>query len=359
MTRHLAVLVTGVGGAGIGEQILKALRLSTLDLTIVGTDATSASKGLHEVDVPHVIPRADDPGYLDALLDVCRRHAVKAVFPGSEPELLTLCRHAGRVAQEGIYLAANPTSVVELCLDKAACTTWLLDRGFLCPRSVTVSKASDLALVDFFPAVLKPRSGAGGSSDVFIATDRGELHFYGTHLLGQRGGFIAQEYVGTPDAEFTVGVLCAPDGSLMNAIAIRRDLGNALSRRFVIENRSGRTELGPRLVISSGISQGEIGPFPEVVRECREMAVALGCTAAVNVQCRFVGGRPTIFEINPRFSGTTSLRAMAGYNEPEELLRCAVLGQAPRRDFAYRSGRIYRGLQEVADFGAHAGGANA
>jgi carbamoyl-phosphate synthase large subunit len=123
-----------------------------------------------------------------------------------------------------------------------------------------------------------------------------------------------------------------------------------------VTNRSGRAELGPTLIISSGISQGDIGPFPDVVRECRDMAVALGCTAAVNMQCRLVGGRPSIFEINPRFSGTTSLRAMAGYNEPEELLRCAVLGEPPRRDFPYRSGHIYRGLQEVADFGAGSDG---
>lgn len=359
MIGRIAVLVTGVGGAGIGEQILKALRLGALDLLIVGTDSTPASKGLHEVDVPQVIPRADDPRYVDALLEVCRRHGVKAVFPGSEPELLSLCRHAGRLADAGVYLAANPLAVVELCLDKAACTSWLTGHGFLCPRSVSVDALEELARIDFFPAVVKPRSGAGGSSDVFIAMDRGELEFYGAHLLGQRRGFIAQEYVGTPDAEYTVGVLCAPDGSLINAVAVRRDLGSALSRRTVVANRSGRPELGPRLVISSGISQGEIGPFPHVVRECREMAVALGCTAAVNMQCRFVDGRPAIFEINPRFSGTTSLRAMAGYNEPEELLRCAVLGEAPRRDFAFRSGRIYRGLHEVADFGPAGGGAPA
>lgn len=351
MTEHLTVLVTGVGGAGIGEQILKALRWSALNLTIVGTDVVSTSKGLLEVDVPQLLPRADDVGYVDALLAVCRRHAVSAVFPGSEPELSTLCRHADRLADAGVYLAANPARVVELCLDKAACTAWLLQRGFLCPRTVCVNTVSDFALVDFFPAVLKPTSGGGGSSDVFIANNPADLAFYGTHLLSQRGGFITQEYVGRPDAEFTVGVLSAPDGTVMNAIGIRRDLGSAMSRRLSIENRSGRADLGTRLVISSGISQGEIGPFPEVVEECRAIAEALGCTAAVNVQCRFVGGRPVIFEINPRFSGTTSLRALAGYNEPEELLRCAVLGHSPRREFAFRSGHIYRGLQEVADFG--------
>ena len=37
-----------------------------------------------------------------------------------------------------------------------------------------------------------------------------------------------------------------------------------------------------------------------------------------------------MFEINPRFSGTTSLRAMVGYNEPDVLIRHHVLGEADR-----------------------------
>ena len=54
-----------------------------------------------------------------------------------------------------------------------------------------------------------------------------------------------------------------------------------------------------------------------------------------------------VFEINPRFSGTTSLRAMAGYNEPDVLIRRHVLNEAIEPHFAYRSGVILRGLSET------------
>jgi len=55
----------------------------------------------------------------------------------------------------------------------------------------------------------------------------------------------------------------------------------------------------------------------------------------VNVQCRLVDGEVVVFEINPRFSGTTSLRAMVGYNEPDVLFRHHVLGEPIEPHFPY------------------------
>lgn len=44
----------------------------------------------------------------------------------------------------------------------------------------------------------------------------------------------------------------------------------------------------------------------------------------VNVQCRTVGGRPTVFEINPRFSGGMPLTIAAGADFPRMLLEPAL-----------------------------------
>ena len=67
----------------------------------------------------------------------------------------------------------------------------------------------------------------------------------------------------------------------------------------------------------------------------------------MNIQCRYVDGRVIVFEINPRFSGTTSLRAMVGYNEPDCLFREHVLRERVVRRFPYGSGVILRGLEET------------
>jgi carbamoyl-phosphate synthase large subunit len=155
-----------------------------------------------------------------------------------------------------------------------------------------------------------------------------------------------QEYVGTPFEEYTVGVLHDMDGNLINSIAVRRLLSGQLNIRTRVANRTGRADLGEALVISSGISQGYVARFPEVTVQCERIAAALGARGAINIQCRLVDGKVKVFEINPRFSGTTSLRAMMGYNEPDVLIRRHVLGESIGKHFAYEEGLVLRGLHE-------------
>jgi carbamoyl-phosphate synthase large subunit len=114
-----------------------------------------------------------------------------------------------------------------------------------------------------------------------------------------------------------------------------------------VKNRTGKRELGDVLALSSGISQGEIGSFPEVTAQCEAIALALGARGPLNIQCRLVDGAVNVFEINPRFSGTTSLRAMVGFNEPDLLIRRHVLQQTIRLPIEYQSGMIVRGLSEL------------
>ena len=68
---------------------------------------------------------------------------------------------------------------------------------------------------------------------------------------------------------------------------------------------------------------------------------------AINIQCRFVDGVVKVFEINPRFSGTTSLRAMAGYNEPDILIQKHLFNADIEKNFKYEEVNILRSLIET------------
>lgn len=346
-TLPVVVMVTGVGGGGHGEQILRALRLADTPYCIVGADMSPFSKGLRDVDFPYILPAATSPKYVDSVLAVCRRHGVRALFHGSEPELRVMSRERDRLEAEGLFLPINPAHVIESCMDKVRTMRTLEGMGFTCPRSVAVRSMEDLEAVDFFPAVLKPSVGGGGSANLFVAQDKEELFAFGRYLVRISSEVIVQEYVGTPESEYTVGVLLSMNSELINSIAVRRWIMSALSNRLKVPNRTARHELGPTLAISSGVSQGEVGTFPEVTATCERVAIALGCRGAVNIQCRLVGGVVHIFEINPRFSGTTSIRALMGYNEPDILIRLHVLGEKIEPRFKYRTGVVTRGLQEA------------
>lgn len=347
MTRLVTAMVTGVGGGGHGEQILKALRLADRSYRVVGSDITPYSSGLGAVDQPCLMPPASDRGYIATLLAVCAAEGVEVLFPGSQPELEALSANRDAFARAGIFLPINPAEVIETCLDKVRTMEALGAAGFAVAAYRRVRSLDDAAGFEHLPAILKPSVGGGGSANLALVQDRDELIACARQLLAIHPEFIVQEYVGTPEREYTVGVLAGMDGEVLNSIAIRRFILSALSNRIRVPNRTARDDLGPVLAVSSGISQGRIGRFPEVTGPCEEIARALGARGPFNVQCRLVGDRVHVFEINPRFSGTTSLRAMVGCNEPDTLVRAHLLGEEIEPHFAYREGVITRSLSET------------
>ncbi len=107
MSKPLTVVVTGLGGGGLGEQILKALRLSSIPYRIIGCDVDRNSKGLQQVDRPYLVPLASDPEYLASVLAVCRTEQARALFPGSEAEVRILSRHRARIEEAGHLPSAH------------------------------------------------------------------------------------------------------------------------------------------------------------------------------------------------------------------------------------------------------------
>jgi carbamoyl-phosphate synthase large subunit len=271
-----------------------------------------------------------------------------AVFPGCEAELVRMSNARNLFAERGVMLPIASKEFIDVCLDKDRTNARLCALGYEPPRYVKVKDRDAVEAIDWFPVVVKPSVGAGGSANCFVAQNRAELMALCDYLGLENiaGSFIVQEYVGTPEEEYTVGVLHDLEGAYINAIAVRRLFTGQLNIRQSVPNRSSRPDLGPRLLISSGVSQGYIGRFSLVTEQCRNIAQALGACGAVNVQCRLVDGRVKVFEVNPRFSGTTSLRAMVGYNEPDILIRRHLLGESIAADFHYQERLIVRTLQE-------------
>jgi carbamoyl-phosphate synthase large subunit len=347
MSTPLTVLITGVGGGGHGEQILKALRLAKTPLRIVGGDMSPFAAGLQRVDKAYILPPASDPKYIDVILAVCMAEGVRVLFHGSEPELKVFSRERDRLRAAGLFLPINPPDVIDVCMDKVKTAEFLSAHGFAVPAFRKVRTPADAVSFSHLPAILKPSVGGGGSAHVYLVQEAGEVEVIARQLLTVYDEFIIQAYVGTPDDEYTVGVLSDMDGNLIQSIAVRRYILSALSNRIKVRNRSGNAKLGPVLAVSSGVSQGVIGRFPEVTGPCERIARALGARGPLNIQCRFADGQVQVMEINPRFSGTTSLRAMVGFNEPDVLIRKHVLGEPVEPRFAYREGTIMRGLEET------------
>lgn len=342
----ITTLVTGVGGGGNGEQLIKCLRLSSLGYRVVGTDLSIEAARQCQADIVDQLPSADHPDYVTRLIDLCSKHHVDAVFPGSEPELRRISKEADTIRKHVKLLAVNDFDVVQTCSNKFATINFLKEHNFPFPKTWLVSSLEDADAIQNFPVIIKPVVG-GGSQHVYVVQDKDELQLLVSYLIRYFNEVLIQEYVGRVDQEFTVGVLLDEQGNLINSIALNRMIMTSLSNRIKVKNRTGRTDLGEMLAVSSGVSQGRIAAFPEVTGFCERLALALGARFAINVQCRLVDGKPYVFEINPRFSGTSSIRAMLGFNEPDILIRKHIMGEVIQPGFPYKSGTVLRGLREI------------
>ena len=108
--RPLTVLLTASGVPG-SAALIRALRENgERDVRLVGTDMSELAIGRHLCDAFHVVPAGTEPGFTDALVEICAREGVDAVLPQSSFELLALAEGRDRFGETKI-LVASPEAV--------------------------------------------------------------------------------------------------------------------------------------------------------------------------------------------------------------------------------------------------------
>lgn len=298
MGKRLNILVLGVGG-NVSQGILKALAVSKLDCRVVGACISSLALGLYTVDRGYVSPRADDPIFVDWLMDVCKKENIDAVFSGVEEVLWELSNNATRIREEtGALCIVDVPSKLSIGNDKLLTCKWLQDNQLNYPKyapSEDENAIDKLVNMVGFPLIAKPRKGKG-SRGIVVINNSAELR-----SIRAINNYVVQEYIGNDDAEYTAGCFCDTDGNVRGTIILRREL---------LEGTTYRAELGDYPLIRD-----------EVIRISRKLRPMGTC----NLQLRVAADRPVCFEINSRFSGTTPIRARLGFNEVEAVLRNYVL----------------------------------
>ena len=312
----IKVMIAGIGGASLGTEIAKCLFLAG-KYEIYGCDISPTAYGLYEkvFKKTYRISRED---YVNRILEICLRTGAKWLIPGGEQPNALLGAGAAMFLQEGIHVVTNEASIVELFSNKEATFRKLASCGIPIPKTAELNSADDVTSVGL-PCIVKPATGSGGSVSVFFAVTTDEALIYAEFIRRNGSVPIAQEYVGDDEGEFTIGVLSLPDRRIVGSIALHRVLDAKLSVAY--RGRGG--------VVSSGYSQGYIDEFPDLCHQAEHIASLIQSTGPINIQGRVRNGVLMPFEINPRFSASTYLRALAGFNEIDMLLDYLISGEFP------------------------------
>lgn len=310
MVEKATVLVTAAGGI-IGEGVIKSLRLANekrgpVSYDIIAADASPQAAGLYRADRGFLVPGAAAPDYIERLVKLAKANGVSAIFVGADEELLAVASAAERIKKEsGAVAITNKPETIAVGSDKWKTYEFMRKNGLPCAESA-LPRGTERFVKEFgFPVVVKPREGHG-SEEFHVAGGTEELD-HALEAIRKRGWRpMLQEFLGGKDDEFTTGVTVGKGKKVMSSIAMRRSLKGGQTYKAFIDD------------------------FPEVRRAAEDVAVRLGGAGPVNVQARMAEGEPKLFEINPRLSASSPIRAAAGVNEPDILYRNFVLGEEIR-----------------------------
>lgn len=263
---------------------------------VVAADVSPMSAALYVADVAELVPRSDDPGFVDAVVAICERHSIGLIVPTRDEELSVFADARERLESIGARVAVADRQVIDTCQDKRAFHRFCLSHRIGVPRMF-----DDHERVEY-PAFVRPRRGKGGAGAGAVqdaAGLRAAIERIGDDVL-------VQELVDAP--EYTIDLCTGFDGAFVSAVARRR-----------VEIVSGESWVG------------RVEMHDDLVREAKRLASVMSFRGHVTIQCFRTPDGALLIEVNPRFGGAAALGWAAGAPTPAYLVRLAR-GEAVQHD---------------------------
>lgn len=319
----LNVLITaGSRRVALVEAFRRAMRELRLSGAIIVTDVNDLSPAVHVADRAYEVSLASEPTYLDEIAEICAFERVGLLIPTIDEELPLFGGSIATFERQGVTVFSSVRQTAERCNDKYAASVVLQDHGV---AAATSYLPDTLPPAPAFPLFVKPRRGRG-SVGAFPVHDARELTFFLQYVKDP----VIQEYLEGP--EFTIDVLCDLHGRPISIVPRER------------------------LVIRAGVSdRGRTVDDPALIDLGLACTDAFEFRGAVNIQCRQRHGSPTVFEINPRYSGGIPLTIAAGADFPKLMLEM-TLGRSVRPAVGQFDAGLYMTSYEATMFMASQAG---
>lgn len=283
----MKIVITAIGKR---VQLIKYLKKSC---TIIGVDAGDLVPAVHFVDKFYKIPKCNEEGYIEILLNICKNEKVEFLIPLHEFEFNILCFNREKFKDIGTTLLLSNKNIIDICQDKFKTYEFFVHNDINTPKSYSKHEIKNM-LDNYgqiqFPLIIKPIDGMG-SADVFKVSNTKELEFFMDYIKNP----IIQEFV--EGIEYTIDVLCDLKGNCISIVPRER-----------LEVRSGE------------VSKSRTAIHKEIIKETYrliECLVKYGEDVTVigpyTIQCKITPKNQIKFiEINPRFGGGVPLTFEAG-----------------------------------------------
>ena len=244
---------------------------------VIVTDMTEIAPAIYEADKHYKVTRITDEGYVDSILDICKKENISAVLSLIDPELSLLAENSDRFSEMGVKVIGSSYELCEMALDKMQMYEWLRTHGYNCARSY-VDK--DLFYADLergevsFPVFVKPVRGSA-SIAINKVCEKETLE----QLWAHNDNLMIQEYLDGQE----IGADCYIDMISGETVSI-------FTKKKLLM-RAGETDKAVSFKDEKLFSLIE-----KFISEC-------GWRGQIDIDIFDVNGEYYISEVNPRFGG--------------------------------------------------------
>lgn len=306
----------------VGHGIIKSLKKSDLKdrIKITAFEYFEGTVASYWSDKTYLMPdilKKDVPRreYIEKLISHIRDEKITILFVAIGFELEMMAANRDLIRKEtGCEVIVSSPEVIRISEDKYETFKFLRDNNLAYPSTWLPEEIGNVT----YPVIIKPRTGTG-SKGVYLLNTREELE---TRIPEVKNP-VMQENIGTKDDEYTCGILYL-DNEVKSFICLKRYLkfGNTVS------------------AFHSKMHSELIRPYVNGI------AKALRPYGPCNFQLRLdASGAPKLFEINARFSGTTSMRPYFGINESEYVVKHILGMKLPELKMRY--GKVLRYQEDL------------
>ncbi len=296
--------------AGRRTYLLKYFKEQLSDAgLIVATDMQLTAPALTVADIKIQVPAVYDDGYIDCMLDICRRHDIKAVICLNDLELPILSKEKARFEAIGVKVIVSDPEIIDICFDKYRTARYVESIGLDTPMTF-VNYGEAVAAIRSgklkFPIVLKPRWGSGSIGIEFV-NDMEELEeTYGMLIKKVKKSILANASKGD---EFIL-IQQKIDGQeygldVMNDLSGRH---RAVSVKKKLAMRAGETDK------AQTVDNADIRSIGHTLGK------SLSHIGNLDVDVFEKDGKYFVLELNPRFGGGFPFSYEAGANLPGAII---------------------------------------
>ena len=245
--------------------------------TVIATDASELGPAIYDADKHYIVPYITAPGYINVILDICKKEKIDGVLSLIDPELSLLAANEEKFKAVGTTVVGSSYDLCEMALDKMQMYEWLKLHGYNCAKSwrdkeefYKAVKAGEVS----YPVFVKPYRGSASIS-ISKVYDKENVDL----LFGHSKDLMSQEFLNGQEI-----------GADVYIDIISREVVSIFTKKKILM-RAGETD--------KAVSFKD----PELFKLIEKFVLEAGYQGQIDIDIFDIDGKYYISEVNPRFGG--------------------------------------------------------